>query len=117
MLQGPMKITALYCGKLSAAQQAQFGTTAAGGLIYKYANDGSSAISGSAKLYVGFTGAGGILGSNYAGTLPAVAPGKSAEGEVDAVDIEGRDLSFTGCEIMSYALITSTGVDPVSYAG
>ena len=60
---------------------------------------------------------GGVLGSNYAGTLPAVSPGKSAEGEVDAVDIQGRDLSFTGCEIMSYALIMSTGVDPVSYAG
>ena len=113
-----MKITPVYCGKLSSAQQAKFDTTAAGGLIYKYANDGSSAISGSAKLYVGFTaGGGGVLGSNYAGTLPSVAPGKSAEGEVDAVDIQGSDLSFTGCEIMSYALITSTGVDPVSYAG
>lgn len=113
-----MKIIPVYCGKLSPAQQAKFDTTAAGGLIYKYANDGSNTISGSAKLYVGFTAdGGGILGSNYAGTLPDVAPGKSAEGEVDAVDIQGRDLSFTGCEIMSYALITSTGVDPVSYAG
>ena len=112
-----MKITAVYCGKLSAAQQARFGTTAAGGLIYQYANDGAGAITGSAKLYVGFTAGSGILGSNYAGTLPNVAPGKSGEGEVDAVDIEGRDLNFTGCEIMSYALVTSMGVDPVSYAG
>jgi hypothetical protein len=117
MQQGPMKISPVYCGKLSSAQQAKFDTTAAGGLIYKYANDGSSAISGSAKLYVGFTADGGVLGSNYAGTLPSIEPGKSAEGEVDAVDIQGGDLSFTGCEIMSYALITSTGVDPVSYTG
>jgi hypothetical protein len=113
-----MKITPVYCGKLSPAQQAKFGTTAAGGLIYRYANDGSSGVSGSAKLYVGFTAGGGdVLGSNYAGTLPSVDPGKSAEGEVDAVDIQGKDLNFTGCEIMSYALVMATGVDPVSYAG
>jgi len=112
-----MKIKALYCGKLSPAQQAKFDTTAAGGLIYRYSNDGSGGVSGSAKLYVGFTADGGLLGSNYAGTLPDVAPGKSAEAEVDAVDIQSRDLDFTGCEIMSYALVTSMGVDPVSYAG
>jgi hypothetical protein len=112
-----MKITPVYCGKLSAAQQTQFGTTAAGGLIYTYANKGAGAVTGSAKLYVGFTGAGGILGTNYAGTVPDIDPGKSAQGEVDAVDIQGNDLSFTGCEIMSYSLVTSVGVNPVSYAG
>ena len=113
-----MKITPVYCGKLSPDQQAQFDTTAAGGLIYKYANTGAGAVSGSAKLYVGFTaGGGGILGSNYAGTVPDVAPGKSGLGEVDAVDIQGQDLNFTGCEIMSYSLVTTMGVDPVSYAG
>lgn len=111
-----MKITAVYCGPLSAAQRSQFGTTAAGGLIYRYANT-SSGVTGSAKLYVGFTAGGGIAGSNYAGTLPDIGPGKSGEGEVDAVDIKGQDLNFSDCEIMSYALVTSTGVDPVSYAG
>ena len=40
-----------------------------------------------------------------------------ADGEVDAVDTQGRDLNFSGCEIMSYALVTSMGVDPISYAG
>lgn len=115
MLKGPMKITAVYCGPLSAAQQAKFGTTAAGGLIYRYANTSSD--SGSAKLYVGFTNGNGVVGSNYAGTVPNIGPGKSAEGEVDAVGIEGQDLNFTGCEIMSYALVSSVGVDPVSYAG
>ena len=110
-----MKITAVYCGPLTAAQQAQFGTTAAGGLIYRYANNSSD--SGSAKLYVGFTDGTGVIGSNYAGDLPSVAKGKSALGEVDAVGIEGQDLNFTGCEIMSYALVSSVGVDPVSYAG
>jgi hypothetical protein len=116
MEPGPMKVTAVYCGSLSAAQRQRFGTTAAGGLIYKYAN-ASDSESGSAKLYVGFTNGSGVAGSNYAGTLPAVAPGKSAEGEVDAVGIEGQDLTFTGCELLSYALVTGTGVDPVSYAG
>jgi len=111
-----MKITAVYCGPLSPAQQSQFGTTAAGGLIYKYANT-SSRVTGSAKLFVGFTANGSIAGSNYAGSLPDISPGKSGEAEVDAVGVQGQDLSFSGCEMMSYALVTATGVDPVSYAG
>jgi hypothetical protein len=111
-----MKITPLYCGKLSAAQQSQFGTTAAGGLIYRYANK-STGEAGSAKLAVGFTAGGSIAGENYAGTLPPVSSGQSAEGEVDAVGISGEDLTFSGCELMSYALVTDATVDPVSYAG
>jgi hypothetical protein len=117
MQKGPMTITPVYCGKLSAAQQAQFGTTAAGGLIYTYANSASAGVSGSANLDVGFTNSSGILGSNYASNLHSVPPGKSAEGEVDAIGVQGQDLSFSGCEIMSYALVSSMGVDPVSYAG
>jgi hypothetical protein len=116
LLSGPMKITPVYCGKLSSAQQQQFGTSATGGLIYRYANQ-SATLTGAANLYVGFTDGTTVAGKNYAGTLHNVAPGKSAEGEVDAIDISGHDLSFTGCEIMSYALTTTTGLDPVSYAG
>jgi hypothetical protein len=117
MLPGPMAITPVYCGKLSAAQQEQFGTTAAGGLIYRYANR-SNTLTGAAKLFAGFTDGTTVAGENYAGSLPNIAPGQSAEGEVDAIGISGQDLKFTGCEIMSYALITTTsGVDPVSYAG
>lgn len=112
-----MAITPVYCGKLSASQQAQFKTTAAGGLIYRYANH-SATLTGEAKVLAGFTDGTAVAGENYAGSLPAVAPGKSAEGEVDAIGISGQDLTFTGCEVMSYALVTTTsGVDPVSYAG
>jgi hypothetical protein len=113
-----MTITPLYCGKLSAAQRQEFGTSAAGGLIYRYANNTGSGLSGAAKLYVAFTGASGVAGENYAGTLTSVGPGKSAEGEVDAIGITGQDLTFSGCEVLSYALAASaSGVDPVSYAG
>ncbi len=110
-----MTITPVYCGKLSAAQRQQFGTTAAGGLIYKYANHAGTA--GAAKLDVGFTNGTSIAGENYAGTLPNIASGQSAEGEVDAIGIAGQDVAFTGCELLSYALVTSSGLDPVSYAG
>ena len=115
MLPGPMTITPLYCGTLSAAQRQRFGTTAAGGLIYRYANH--SGAPGAAKLDVGFADGTTIDASNYAESPPSIASGQSGEAEVDALGITGQGVSFTGCELMSYALITSSGVDPVSYAG
>jgi hypothetical protein len=113
---GPMAITPLYCGKLSAAQQQQFGTSAVGGLIYRYTNH-SAGLSGAAKLYVGFTDAGTVVAENYAGTVTSVGPGKSGEAEVDAVGISGQGVTFSGCSVLSYALDSNIGVDPVSYAG
>jgi hypothetical protein len=110
-----MTITPVYCGTLSAAQQAQFGTTAAGGLIYRYVNH--SGETAAAKLYVAFTDGSTVAGENYAGTLPEIASGKSAEAEVDAIGITGQGVTFTGCELESYALAAGSGVDPVSYAG
>jgi hypothetical protein len=115
MAAGPMTITPVYCGALSSAQQAQFGTTAAGGLIYRYANH--SGEPAAAKLYVAFTDGSTVAGENYAGTLPEIASGKSAEAEVDAIGITGQGVTFTGCELESYALAATSGVDPVSYAG
>ena len=112
---GPMTITPVYCGALSAAQQAQFRTTAAGGLIYRYANHAGE--SGAAKLFVAFTDGSTVAGENYAGTLPEIASGHSAEGEVDAIGITGQGVKFTSCEVKSYALEATSGVDPVSYAG
>jgi hypothetical protein len=113
---GPLAITPLYCGKLSTAQQQQFGTTAAGGLVYRYANHSGTSTAGP-NLYVGFTDGTSEAGANYGGNQPSVAPGQSAEGEVDAVGITNQDLTFSGCDVMSYALDTPSGVDPVSYAG
>jgi hypothetical protein len=115
MATGPMTITPVYCGTLSAAQQAQFDTTATGGLIYRYANH--SGESAAAKLYVAFNDGTTVAGANYAGTLPEIASGQSAEGEVDAIGITGQDVQFTSCQIQSYALEATSGVDPVSYAG
>jgi hypothetical protein len=115
MAAGPMTITPVYCGTLSAAQQAQFGTTAVGGLIYRYANH--SGESAAAKLYVAFTDGSTVAGENYAGTLPEIASGQSAEAEVDAIGITGQGVNFTSCQIESYALDATSGVDPVSYAG
>ena len=115
MLSGPLTITPLYCGKLSAAQRQQFGTTAAGGLIYRYANHLGAAAA--AKLNVGFTNGTTVAAENAAGPVASIASGQSGEGEVDAIGITGQDVSFTGCELMSYTLITSSGPDPVNYAG
>lgn len=110
-----MTITPVYCGPLSAAQQAQFHTTATGGLIYRYANHSGEAAA--AKLYVAFTDGSTVAGENYAATPPEIASGQSAEGEVDAIGISGQGVQFTNCEIESYALVSSIAVDPVSYAG
>ena len=115
MAAGPMTITPVYCGTLSAAQQARFATTATGGLIYRYANH--SGEPAAAKLYVAFTDGSTVAGENYAGTLPEIASGQSAEGEVDAIGITGQGVKFTSCKVESYALEATSGVDPVSYAG
>ena len=110
-----MTITPVYCGTLSSAQQAQFGTTATGGLIYRYANHAGEPAA--AKLYVAFTNGTTVAGENYAAAAPEIASGQSAEGEVDAIGITGEGVSFTSCQIQSYALEATSGVDPVSYAG
>jgi hypothetical protein len=115
MQPGPVKITPVYCGRLSAAQQAQFQTTATGGLIYRYANRSSTAVQ--AKLFVEFTDGTTQVGGNYTGTVPDLAPGQSAEEEVDAIGITGQNLAFTGCDVKSYTVTSSLGMDPVSYAG
>jgi hypothetical protein len=112
---GPVKITPVYCGALSAGQQAQFHTTATGGLIYRSANHSNSAVE--AKLLVEFTDGTTLVGQNYTETVPYVAAGRSAEEEIDAVGISGQNLKFTGCEVVSYTVVSGLGVDPVSYAG
>jgi hypothetical protein len=115
MQPGPVKITPVYCGTLSAAQQARFRTTATGGFIYRSANNSNSAVE--AKLLVEFTDGTTVVGENYTGTVPEVAPGHSAEEEIDAISISDQNLKFTGCQVESYTAASSLGVDPVSYAG
>lgn len=116
MTPGPFQITPVYCGKFSAAQQSEFGTTAKGGLIYKYADE-SNSINGAAKLDVDFTTGSTVDGENVSADPSTITPGQSSTAEVDAVGDSGQNLSFTGCQVNSYSVILQNGIDPTSYAG
>jgi PBP1b-binding outer membrane lipoprotein LpoB len=111
MAPGPMKIIPVYCGKFSQAQQDEYQTNATAGFVYKYSN-ASNTLTAAAEAFVSFTDGTTVTGANNAGAdWPMIGPGQNAVGEVDA------PASFTGCELTSYVLVTSAGVDPVSYAG
>jgi hypothetical protein len=116
MAPGPMKITPVYCGKFTAAQQSEYGTTAAGGFVYRFVNDSANLVA-APKVDVDFTSGTTVAGSNVTADPTQVSPGKTGTGEVDAVGASGQVLPLTGCEVMSYALITSSGAGPASYAG
>lgn len=113
---GPFRIVARYCGVFTAAQRAKYGTSAKGGLIYTY-TDTSGKVTGAPNLSVDFLHDGTVAGSGFPANLTSVRPGHSATGEVDAVDANGGALTFTGCELVSYAVMTSaSGGPPGSYA-
>lgn len=105
---GPFKITPLYCGKFTNAEQNQFGTTAAGGFIFRYANI-KGEMTGSPNLTVNFLEGSTVVGSNVPGgsNEPNIGPGQNAETEVDAVGGSGQNLDFTRCEVGSYLVVTS----------
>jgi hypothetical protein len=111
-----MVITPLYCGKLTTAQQAAYGTSAAAGLVYKFANHSNTLVA-APKVNVDFLSGTTVAGSNVTGQLTQVSPGQTGTGEVDALGQSGGNLSFTGCQVMSYAVVTAGSVDPVSFAG
>lgn len=101
---GPFRITAVSCGPYTAAEQSKFGTTAKGGLVYRYANV-SNSLTGAPSLDVDFLDGTTVLGDNVTGSnVPDISPGQTAEGHVDALDGSGQNLSFTGCELMQYGL-------------
>lgn len=112
---GPFRITPVYCGKFSAAQQNQYGTNAAGGLIYRFAND-SNTLTGSPNVSVNFLTGSNVAGANVSGAQTAINPGQNGNGEVDAVGGSGQSLAFTRCEIESYGIVTSAGGQPGTYA-
>jgi hypothetical protein len=99
---GPFKITVIYCGKYSAAQQAQFGGDTSG-LIYKYTNV-SSSVTGAPDLTVNFTVGATVVGSSdFAdGSAPLIAPGQNATAEVEDLTAAGEKPSFTGCQLGTY---------------
>lgn len=101
---GPFRITAVSCGPYTAAQQSKFGTTAKGGLVYRYANV-SNSLTGAPSLDVDFLDGNTVLGDNVTGSnAPDISPGQTAEGHVDALDGSGQSLVFTSCELMQYGL-------------
>lgn len=111
---GPFRITVEHCGKLTRAQRNKFGTTARGGLTYRYANV-SRSLAGSPSLAVNFLAGHGLAGSNVTGNQEAVGPGQSAEGEVDAVGLSGQPITFTACQLTGYNVVTAAGDSPGTY--
>jgi hypothetical protein len=112
---GPFKIEGLYCGQFTAARRAQFGTEAAGGLIFRYTNV-SNDVTGEPSLNVNFVSGQDVTGSNTTGSMPQISPGQNATGEVDALNGGGQDVTFSSCEITGYNIITSQGGQVGSYA-
>jgi hypothetical protein len=104
---GPFRITPAFCGRFSAAQQSQYGTNAAGGLIYRFTNNGS--LTGSPEVSVNFLTGSTVTGNNVTGGQMDTGPGQSSTGEVDAVSGGGGNLAFTRCELESYNIVTSAG--------
>jgi hypothetical protein len=103
---GPFRIAAVKCGPYTAVEKAKFGTTAKGGLIFKYTN-ASNSLTDAVKLDVSFMAGTSVLGENVNGQAPAVAPGQSGEAAVDATGGSGTDLTFTTCELNTYSLLGS----------
>ena len=101
---GPFRITPVKCGPYTAAEQSRLGTTAKGGLIFKYTNV-SNTLTDAVKLDVGFTSGSTVEGENVNGGSPKVAPGQSAEAAVDALGGSGTNLTFTACQLNTYSLM------------
>lgn len=114
-LTGPEKLTFTSCGKLTPAQQSQFGTDAAGGLTYKFTNQ--AAFAADPQVAVNFLQGTTVVASNVTGPGTPVGTGQSASGEVDAVGASGQPVKFTSCEVMDYLLLSAAGSVPVQYAG
>jgi hypothetical protein len=112
---GPMTITVLSCGRYTAAQRAEFGVKARGGLVYAYAG-GASAPDAAAALEVEFTNGGKVVGKRVASPPSAVGPGQAATAWVNAVGSAGQNLRFSGCELVSYRLRPNPGSRSARYA-
>ena len=106
---GPFRITPpLHCGKLTSAERRKFGTTARRGFIYGYVNV-SRSTTGSPSVAVNFLAGHLLAGSNVTGDQEGVGPGQSGEGEVDAVGLSGQPITFTGCQLTGYSVVTPGG--------
>lgn len=112
---GPFIIRPTYCGPFSSARRQRLGTTAHGGLVYRFANE-SQSVTGAPSLRVNFLRGTSVVASNVSGGSGPIAPGQSAVAEVDAVGGSGQPVAFRGCQLISYALVTAGGDQPGTYA-
>jgi hypothetical protein len=108
---GPFSITAIHCGAYTGAEQAQFGTTAKGGLIYRYTNL-NSRHADTPKLMVNFTQGAEVLADNVTtSSAPALNIGQTSEAAVDAVDSSGNDIAAGfGCQLTGYGFADTPAV-------
>ena len=104
---GPFTVTLTYCGKLSAAQQAQFTTSAAAGLIATAVNHGSQpyAVQASAEFVSGTA----VAGSNVSGFGPVIDPGQSVRLEIDNLAGETNGNPADTCRLTGYAVQSAAG--------
>lgn len=69
----------------------------------------SNSVVGAPNLEVNFTQGSTVVGNNVNGGDAPVRPGQSATDAVGAVGNSGQLLKFTGCQMISYELVTATG--------
>ena len=113
---GPFALTITSCGPYTAAQRNALGTTARGGLTFRYSGTSGKPAEGAPILDVEFLDGSTVAGENVNGAPADVSRGQSASAGVDALTQSGGNLAFTGCELMDYRVITPSGGQPGSYA-
>ena len=112
---GPFTITPVTCGRYTPAQRSALGTTAAGGLVYRFTNT-SSSLNGQPIVDVQFLDGRQVAGENTAGSSAGAGPGQAGENAVDAVGGSGQNLKFTSCQLVSYAVETGTSPEHGDFA-
>jgi hypothetical protein len=101
LASGPFKITPLLCSNhYTPAQVNQYSDYS--GLVFRYIN--RSTQTAAPVLRVNFVNGSMVAGDNVNGSIPDIAPGQSAIGEVGAVGGGGNSLHFKSCQMVSYSV-------------
>ena len=69
----------------------------------------------SPNLEVNFTQGSTVVGNNVNGGDVPVRPGPSATDAVGAVGNSGQLIKFTGCQMISYTVVTAGGGQPGTF--
>jgi hypothetical protein len=112
---GPFRIIPVHCGRYTPAQRNALGTTAAGGLVYRFTNT-SASLNGQPIVDVQFLDGRQVAGENVAGSGSGAGPGQGSENGVDAVGGSGQNLRFTSCQLVSYAVETGSSAEYGDFA-